>query len=76
MVKRFLAVHDIRQALNIQKQFALEDVQIFRQLAVYHYKNKNETEQRIIEDKVWVQIIIKIGLTPRLTKRILLSILL
>ena len=75
MVKRFLEVHDIRQALNTQKQFALEDVQIFRQLAVYHYKNKNETEQRTIEDKVRVPII-TIDSTPTLSKRILLSILL
>ena len=58
-MRRFLEVHDIRQALDIQKQFGLGDVQVFLHLAVYHYRNKNETEQLIIEDKVWVRIILR-----------------
>jgi len=37
--------------LTIQKQFWLKNAQVFRHLVVYHYSNKNETEQLIIEDK-------------------------
>ena len=58
-MRRFLDVNDIRQALTIQKQFGLKDVQVFLHLAVYHYRNKNETEQLIIEDKFWVRIILR-----------------
>ena len=58
-MKRFLEVNDIRQALTIRKQFGLQDFQVFRQLAVYHYRNKNETEQLIIEGKFWVRIILR-----------------
>ena len=58
-MRRFLEVNDVRQALTIQKQFGLEDVQVFRHLVVYHYRNKNETEQLIIEDKFWVRIILR-----------------
>ena len=67
-MRRFLETHDIRQALDVQKQFGLEDFPVFKALALYHYKNKNETEQLIIEEKVGVRIIIKIPLTPTLSK--------
>ena len=56
---RFLEVNDIRQALTIQKQFGLTDVQVSRYLVVYHYRNKNKTEQLIIEDKFGVRIILR-----------------
>ena len=68
MVERFLETHDIRQALDVQKLFELPDFGVSRALALYHYKNKNETEQLIIEEKVGVRIIIKIPLTPTLSK--------
>ena len=58
-MRRFLEVNDVRQALTIQKQFGLEDFQVFGHLVVYHYRNKNETEQLIIEDKVWVRSILR-----------------
>ena len=58
-MRRFLEANDIRQALTIQKQFGLKNAQVFRHLVVYHYRNKNETEQLIIEDKFWVRIILR-----------------
>ena len=58
-MRRFLEANDIRQALTIQKQFGLKNAQVFRYLVLYHYRNKNETEQLIIEDKVWVRIILR-----------------
>ena len=60
LVRRFLDVDDFRQALNIQKRLGLGDLQVFRALALYHYKNKNETEQLIIEEKGRVLILIEI----------------
>ena len=69
-MRRFLETHDIRQALDVQKQFRLPDLQVSRALALYHYKNKNKTEQLIIEDKFRVRIIIKIALTLTLSKGI------
>ena len=62
-MRRFLETHDLRQALDVQKLFGLPDFGVSRALALYHYKNKYETEQLIIEDKVGVRIIIKIALT-------------
>ena len=64
LVRRFLDVDDFRQALNIQQRLGLGDLQVYRALALYHYKNKNETEQLIIEDKGRVLILISIEFNP------------
>ena len=64
LVSRFLDVDDFRQALKIQQRLGLGDLQVFRALALYHYKNKNETEQLIIEDKGRVPIFIEVEFYP------------
>ena len=52
MIQKFLDSDDYREAILIQKRLRLTDFQVSRSLALFHYKNKNESEQQMIEEKL------------------------